>query len=89
VCFFDAGLLLLKGKLLACMLQERGHEEVEDCYQQALAVARRQQARSLELRAAASLTSNRISPDYTELDLCHRSMASYCLNPPRWLISGS
>jgi predicted ATPase len=56
VCFWDAGLLLLKGKLLACMSQERDHKEVEDCYREALAVARRQQARSLELRAAASLT---------------------------------
>ena len=55
VCFWDAGLLLLKGKLLACMSQDRGHEEVEGCYREALAVARCQQARSLELRAAASL----------------------------------
>jgi predicted ATPase len=37
------------------MSQDRGHEEVEGCYREALAVARCQQARSLELRAAASL----------------------------------
>jgi predicted ATPase len=55
VCYWDAELLRLKGKLLAHLSPEGRHEEEERCYREALAVAQRQQARSLELRAAISL----------------------------------
>jgi predicted ATPase len=57
VRFWDAELLRLKGRLLA-HLQPGGAgppEEVEACYRGSLAVARGQEARSLELRAALSL----------------------------------
>jgi predicted ATPase len=54
-CYYEAELYRLKGVLLleqtipdAC--------QAEACFQQALAIARRQQARSLELRAALSLS---------------------------------
>jgi class 3 adenylate cyclase/predicted ATPase len=53
--YWDAELLRLKGKLLARLSSNGSHEEQEGCYRQALVVARRQQARSLELRAATSL----------------------------------
>jgi adenylate cyclase len=53
--YWDAELLRLKGKLLAHLSPEGRHEEEERCYREALAVAQRQQARSLELRAATSL----------------------------------
>jgi tetratricopeptide (TPR) repeat protein len=59
----ESGLYRLKGELL---LKSRGHSlasagrslesEVEDCFQQALEVARHQQAKSFELRAALSLS---------------------------------
>ena len=39
-----------------CALVGQKHTEAETCFQQALAVARRQQAKSLELRAAMSLS---------------------------------
>jgi predicted ATPase len=52
VCFWNAELLRLKGALLA-RLSSRA--EVEVSYWEALALARHQQARSLELRAAISL----------------------------------
>jgi predicted ATPase len=54
VCCWEAELYRLRGELL---LQHTGTqpEEVEACFQQALTVARRQQAKSLELRAAMSL----------------------------------
>jgi predicted ATPase len=55
VCSWDAELLRLKGKLLARLSPDGRHEEEEGCYREALAVARRQRVRSLELRAAASL----------------------------------
>jgi predicted ATPase len=55
VRFWDAELLRLKGKLMAHLSPGGGPQEVEACYREALAVARRQQARSLELRAATSL----------------------------------
>jgi predicted ATPase len=51
--YWDAELLRVKGKLVG-RLSLDGREE-ERCYQDALAVARQQQARSLELRAATSL----------------------------------
>jgi predicted ATPase len=51
----NAALYHLKGKLL---LQQSASQqaEAETCFQQALAVARRQEAKSLELRAAMSLS---------------------------------
>jgi predicted ATPase len=52
VCFWNAELLRLKGALLARL---SARAEVEASYQQALALAQHQQARSLELRAAISL----------------------------------
>jgi predicted ATPase len=45
----------LKGELLLTRSSEL-HAEAETCFCQALNVARRQQAKSLELRAAMSLT---------------------------------
>jgi class 3 adenylate cyclase/predicted ATPase len=53
--WWEAELYRLRGELL---LQHSvaQPEEAEACFQQALAVARRQQAKSLELRAAMSLT---------------------------------
>jgi predicted ATPase len=51
---YEAEVYRLKGKiLLAC--DTTPLSEVETCFRQALAVARRQQAKSLELRAAMSL----------------------------------
>jgi predicted ATPase len=50
---YEAELQRLKGELL----RRKGVEmEAETCFQTALAVARRQQAKSLELRAAMSLS---------------------------------
>src|SRR5262249_40983137 len=45
----------LQGELLLAQAGT-GAPEAEACFQQALAIARRQQAKSLELRAAMSLT---------------------------------
>jgi predicted ATPase len=54
VLWWEAELYRLKGELLLqCSVAQP--EEAEACFQQALAVARRQQAKSLELRAAMSL----------------------------------
>jgi hypothetical protein len=55
VHFWDAELQRLKGQLLARLSPGGGGERVETCYREALDIARRQQARSLELRAATSL----------------------------------
>jgi predicted ATPase len=53
--FMAAELSRLTGELL--LAQSAAHQvAAETCFQQALAVARRQQAKSLELRAAMSLT---------------------------------
>jgi predicted ATPase len=62
--FYEAELYRLKGELLlahACQRQTAKRnrhmaEEGDACFQQALAVARRQEAKSLELRAATSLS---------------------------------
>jgi predicted ATPase len=54
-CLCEAELHRLNGELLLQQAAGRG-DEVEDCFRQALDVARRQQARSLELRAAMSLS---------------------------------
>jgi predicted ATPase len=51
---YDAELHRLRGELL--LLSEPGHyDEAESCFLEALGMAREQQAKSLELRAAASL----------------------------------
>jgi predicted ATPase len=54
VRWWEAELYRLKGELLLQHTWTQP-EEVEVCFQQALTVARRQQAKSLELRAAMSL----------------------------------
>ena len=54
--YYEAELHRLKGECLLAQTDERCQErEAEECFQQALAIARRQQAKSLELRAAMSL----------------------------------
>jgi predicted ATPase len=57
VRFYEAELYRLKGELLLAQAGT-GHQvqEAEACFRQALAVARRQQAKWLELRAAISLS---------------------------------
>ncbi len=53
-CWYEAELHRLKGKLL--LLQSFDNQtEAESCFQQALSIAKSQQAKSLELRAATSL----------------------------------
>src|SRR5262249_31386994 len=51
----EAELYRLKGELLLARFVE-SHTEAETCFRQALAVARSQQARALELRASMSLS---------------------------------
>jgi class 3 adenylate cyclase/DNA-binding winged helix-turn-helix (wHTH) protein/predicted ATPase len=53
--YFEAEIYRLKGELLLQHVAGR-EEEAEACFHQALDVARRQQAKSLELRAAMSLS---------------------------------
>jgi DNA-binding NtrC family response regulator/predicted ATPase/class 3 adenylate cyclase len=53
--FYEAELYRLKGELLLVCSAEHSME-AETCFHQALDVARRQQAKSLELRAVASLS---------------------------------
>jgi hypothetical protein len=58
---YESELYQLKGELLGQLAEDKepGTKiavEAEACFQQALDIARRQQAKSLELRAAASLT---------------------------------
>ena len=55
VRWWEAELYRLRGALLLQHTVAQP-EEAEACFQQALAVARRQQAKSLELRAAMSLS---------------------------------
>jgi predicted ATPase len=52
--YYEAELYRLKGELLLVLSHER-HGEAETCFRQALTVALRQEAKSLELRAAMSL----------------------------------
>jgi predicted ATPase len=52
--FYEAELYRLQGALLLARSGEH-HAEAETCFRQALAIARRQEAKSLELRAAMSL----------------------------------
>jgi len=54
-CYCEAECHRLKGDLLLALSPDR-QAEAEACFRQALAVARRQQAKSLELRAAMSLS---------------------------------
>ena len=53
-CRWEAELYLLKGEILLARATEQ-QAEAETCFRHALAIARRQQAKSLELRAATSL----------------------------------
>jgi predicted ATPase len=53
--FWEAELHRRKGALLLALSAEQ-HAEAETCFHQALNIARRQQAKSLELRAAVSLS---------------------------------
>jgi len=53
-CFNEAELYRLKGEILLRQCGAAGFE-AEDCFQRALDIARHQQAKSLELRAATSL----------------------------------
>jgi predicted ATPase len=53
--YYEAELHRLKGELLVTSGTDALRMEAESCFHQALAVARRQQAQSLELRAAMSL----------------------------------
>jgi TOMM system kinase/cyclase fusion protein len=53
--FWEAELHRLKGALLLTLSAEQ-YAEAETCFHQALDIARRQQAKSLELRAAVSLS---------------------------------
>jgi predicted ATPase len=53
--FYEAELYRLKGELLLVHSTEN-HSEAETCFHQALDIARRQQAKSLELRATVSLS---------------------------------
>ena len=53
--FYEAELSRLEGELLLALSPDK-HSQAEPCFQRALAVARRQQAKSLELRAAMSLS---------------------------------
>jgi predicted ATPase len=53
--FYEAELQRLKGELLRARTAEPD-PEAETCFQKALAIARRQEAKSLELRAAMSLS---------------------------------
>ncbi len=50
---WEAELYRLKGELL--LMQGGADAEAEGCFQQALEVSRRQEAKSLELRAATSM----------------------------------
>jgi predicted ATPase len=53
--YWEAELHRLKGELLLARSAEK-HAEAETCFRQALEIARQQQAKSLELRAAISLS---------------------------------
>ena len=55
VCY-EAELYRLKGELLLRRLSLTQHAQAEACFQQALVIARHQQAKSWELRAAMSLS---------------------------------
>ena len=52
---WEAELYRLQGELLSLGKGEQERGRVEECFRQALEIARRQEAKSLELRAAMSL----------------------------------
>jgi predicted ATPase len=54
--WYKSELYRLKGTLLLQQSSDR-HAEVENCFHQALAIAQKQSAKSLELRAATSLAT--------------------------------
>ncbi len=54
MCYWEAELHRLKGEMVLALTGDK-HSEAEDCFRKAIEVARRQNARSLELRAAMSL----------------------------------
>jgi class 3 adenylate cyclase/predicted ATPase len=54
-CFYEAELYRLKGELLLRRV-DPDEQQAETCFHQALDIARQQQAKSLELRAATSLS---------------------------------
>src|SRR5262249_5917939 len=58
--FYEAELYRLKGELTlqspVQSLRSKAEEEAEECFYQAVDIARRQQAKSLELRAVMSLS---------------------------------
>lgn len=53
--WYEAELHRLKGELLLSVSSDN-HTEAETCFQQAIDIARHQQAKSLELRASTSLS---------------------------------
>lgn len=53
--YYEAELYRIKGELLLRSGIEQAHTEAEDCFDRAINIARKQQAKSLELRAAMSL----------------------------------
>jgi class 3 adenylate cyclase/predicted ATPase len=60
-CFYEAELYRLKGELTLAQssvqsLESSVQKEAEECFQKAIEIARKQQAKSLELRAAVSLS---------------------------------
>jgi len=55
-CYYEAELHRLKGELLLTRSKGAPPVQAEACFQQAISVARRQRARSWELRAAMSLS---------------------------------
>jgi predicted ATPase len=55
-CYYQAELYRLKGELLLTRSKGAALDEAEACFHQAIEVARRQSARSWELRAAMSLS---------------------------------
>ena len=53
--YYEAELHRLRAELLPTLQGDEGRAEAEACFHRALEVARRQEAKSLELRAATSL----------------------------------
>jgi predicted ATPase len=71
--YYEAELYRLKGELLLG-LSTKNQAEAETCFHQALDIARRQQARSLELRAAVSL--GRLWQRHGKRDAAHELLAA-------------
>jgi predicted ATPase len=70
--FYEAEVYRLQGTLLLARSAEQ-HAEAETCLRQALDIARQQQARSLELRAATSLS--RLWQQQDKRDEAHELLA--------------